>query len=198
MADNAPRRRLDTASRRSEILAAARRLYASAGYAEVTSAQVAEAADASQALVFHYFSGKAGLYAAVVTSELADLHAAQSAATDALPDGAPPRDRVRASLAASLDHITAHPAAWRARASEEPEAAHQVRLAARAEDMDRLGRLLGVHGWERHTYALWGFFGFLDQAFGHWMELGSPAEHREPLIEAALGALEGALGDWAV
>ena len=82
------------------------------------------------------------------------------------------------------------------RGGTEPEEAQKVRSTARKEYVELLGSLLGVSGWTRHIYALWGYFGFLDQACLHWVEQGCPDDQRQPLIEAALGALEGALGDW--
>lgn len=195
-----PRRRLDTASRRAEILDAARTLYATASYAEVTVGQVAEASGASQALIFHYFGNKAGLYTAVVDDALARLRAAQAAAIDALPAGSPARDRVRVSLEVYLDHVAANPTAWAASptASEEPAVAQQARSDARAEWVRLLAELLGVGDWPRHTYALWGYFGFVDQVCHRWVAQGAPADQRGALVDATLGALEGALGDWSV
>ena len=49
----------------------------------------------------------------------------------------------------------------------------------------------------RHRYALWGYLGFIDAACLHWVERGCPDEERWGVIDAALGALEGGLGDWA-
>ena len=49
----------------------------------------------------------------------------------------------------------------------------------------------------RHRYALWGYLGFIDAACLHWVERGCPDEERWGLVDAALGALEGGLGDWA-
>lgn len=200
VSETTPRRRLATAERRGEILAAAAQAYASAPYPEVTVSQIATQAGASGGLVFHYFGNKADLYAAVVTFTLERLRAAQSAAIAALPDCAPIRERVRAILAATLEELADHPGSWvlPIETGDEPEPARQARRASREEDVRRLASLLGVRGWQRHTYALWGWHGFVDQACRHWIAGGLAKSEREPLIEAALGALEGALGDWAV
>ena len=56
--------------------------------------------------------------------------------------------------------------------------------------------LLRPTAWARHEYALWGYFGFLDHACLHWVEQGCPADDRDAVAEACLGALQGALGDW--
>lgn len=196
--DRAPRQRLDTEERRETILTAAQQAYAAAPYSEVSVADVGREAGASAALIFHYFGSKAALYAAVVDRTVANLVAAQAEANSALPSGVPARDRVRASLLVYLDHIATHPDAW-ARpllGGEEPREAMAVRQAARSAYVGRLRDLLRPTGGVRHEYALWGYFGFLDQACLRWVEQGCPDSERYPLVDAALGALEGALGDW--
>lgn len=194
------RRRLDVEERRAQILSAARRLYAEAAYDEVSSSQISAASGTSQALVFHYFGTKADLYAAVVASAIDDLGRAQRAADEALPAGVPVRDRVRAGVLAYLDHVASHPRAWSAplRGGTEPVAAQELRAEARAAYVGRLAELLGVSNWPRHVYALWGYFGFLDAACLRWVDRGCPESERHALVDAALGALEGALGDWKV
>lgn len=200
VADHTPRRRLATEARRAEILASAQEAYAAAPYSAVTVAQIAKDAGASQALLFHYFTNKAGLYTAVVEATLAELRHRQAAAVAALPAGVAARDRVRAMLDVTLDHVADHPASWVSPVDsvDEPEEARAVRTRARAEEVTLLAGVIGVRGWARHTYALWGYLGFVDQACRHWAEEGLSADQREPLIAAALGALEGGLGDWAV
>jgi hypothetical protein len=71
-----------------------------------------------------------------------------------------------------------------------------VRARARQEYVDRLRGVLVPSAAPRHEYALWGFFGFLDAACLRWVEEGCPDDRRHPLLDAAVGALEGALGDW--
>lgn len=196
--DRAPRRRLDVDQRREAILAAARGLYAKAPYPEVSIAQIARAASASPALVFHYFGSKAALYAAVVDDAIQTLADAQRAAQAELDRGVSARDQVRASLLVYLDHIATHPTTWAAPllGGQEPREALDVRHRARAGYVAALRDLLKLSTWARHDYALWGYFGFLDQACLRWVETGCPDTDRHALIDAALGALEGALGDW--
>lgn len=196
--DRAPRQRLDADARRDGILAAARNLYAVHPYSEVSTKQVAEAAGSSAALVFHYFDSKPGLYTAVVSDAIAELTAAQREADAALPANTSSRDRVRTSLTIYLDHIADHPVtwAWPLRGGVEPTETQAVRRQARAGYVQALSDLLGLGSWSRHHYALWGYFGFLDEACLAWADRGCPTDDRDPLIEASLGALEGALGDW--
>ena len=118
----------------------------------------------------------------------------------ALPAGTSARDRIRAATVVYLDHIAAHPEAWALplrRPGGEPPRAAQVRLAARQAYVDHLRALLAPSTQARHEFALWGYYGFLDAACLHWVDQGCPEPGRWPLIDAALGALEGALGDWA-
>nr|NLI49887.1 TetR/AcrR family transcriptional regulator [Propionibacterium sp.] len=198
-ADRTPRQRLDAEERRKAILDAGRGLFAGSSFSEVSTQRVAAAAGASQALVFHYFGSKAGLYTAVVEDAVEHLQAALRSADRALPAGAPTRDRVRAALLVYLDEVARYPRAWAPhRGAEEPAAATAVRLRARADQVAGLrGWLrLDAAAWPRHEYALWGFFGFVDSACLAWVDAGCPEADRHPLVEAALGALEGALGDW--
>jgi AcrR family transcriptional regulator len=58
--------RRDPDDRRREILAAARRLFATRPYAEVSVTAVAREAGVSRALVTHYFGGKRELFVAVL------------------------------------------------------------------------------------------------------------------------------------
>jgi AcrR family transcriptional regulator len=196
--DRAPRQRLDADARRDGILAAARELYGTHPYSEVSTKQVAEAAGASAALVFHYFDSKPGLYTAVVSDAIAELTAAQRASDAALPSNTPARERVRTSLTIYLDHIATHPVTWASplRGGVEPTETQAVRRRARAGYVQALSDLLGIGSWARHHYALWGYFGFLDEACLAWVDRGCPRDDRDPLIQASLGALEGALGDW--
>ncbi|WIM72747.1 TetR/AcrR family transcriptional regulator [Corynebacterium suedekumii] len=190
------RRRLSTAERRAVILDAARDAFAAAPYPEVSVPAIAAASGSSQALVFHYFSAKAGLHAAVVADAVSRLHAAQDAAVGQLAPGQPVRDRVRELLIVHLDHVRTDSSLISG--PGEPSATRAVRDDARADLVTRLAELLGTTGVARHDWALWGWVGFLDRVARRWHEAGCPEDERWPLIEAALGALEGALGDWRV
>ena len=58
-----------------------------------------------------------------------------------------------------------------------------------------LGRLRNPD-WQRGRIGVVGFLGFLGAAAQQWVAAGCPADQRGPLVEAALGALQGAIGDW--
>ena len=197
--DRTPRQRLDPDERRSVILAAATEAFAQASYDAVSIATVAGRAGASEALVYRYFTGKEELYAEVLRQAIDDLLRRQGSALAELPDGVPVRDRLRATTLVYLDHVASHPTGWASpyRVGAEPEVALAIRRRTREEYVDRLRELLEPSGAARHEYALWGYFGFLDAACLRWVERGCPADDRWSLLDAALGALEGALGDWA-
>ncbi|NHC45098.1 TetR/AcrR family transcriptional regulator [Motilibacter sp. K478] len=191
---------MDPGERQERILDAATAAFAATPYDDVALAPVAAAAGASEALVYRYFAGKAGLYAAVVQRSVDDLVAAHEEALAQLAPAVPARDRVRAATLAYLEHVARHPSGWLAplaRSEGEPEPAATIRRDARADYVARLRGLLQPGVGTRREYALWGFFGFLNAAALRWLAEGCPEDARWPLVDAALGALEGGLGDWA-
>jgi AcrR family transcriptional regulator len=197
--DHSPRRRLHPQQRRATILEAAIEAFGARGYPGVTMTAIAAAAGASEALVYRYFGSKDALYLEVVQVAIDDLRARQASAFAGLPEGTSVRDRVRAVTAVYLDHIAHHPVAWalpQQRPGSEPAAVAELRRSTRADSVARLGRWLSPRGTARRDYALWGYFGFLDAACLRWVDRGCPDIDRWSLVDAALGALEGALGDW--
>ena len=188
------RRRLGPEERRAVILAAARAAFATASYAEVGVPEVARRAGGSPAIVFHYFGSKEGLYAALLEADLNDLAERQQAADAALPPTTSARDRVRTWVLAHLDHVAAHARGSLAR--EEPVATAAIRDRAREKDLAFLAEILQPADAVRDRFALLGFLGFLDAVGAAWASDGCPEDDRHPLVEAALGALQGGLGDW--
>ncbi|GGM16297.1 TetR/AcrR family transcriptional regulator [Nakamurella endophytica] len=198
-ADRRPRVRLDPSARREAFLAAARTAFAGQPYEAVAMAAVARDAGASEALLYRYFPSKAALYTAVAQEAVAALQAREAAAQDGLPRHSSARDRVRAALLAYLDHIAGHPVGWESLlrpGSAAPAAAVRLRRQALEAHVERLRTLLGAARDGRDDFALWGYAGFLDGACLRWVEQGADPDLRWPLVDAALGALEGALGDW--
>ena len=190
---------MDPAERRELILSAARRAFASRPYAEVSLVEVAAEAQASEALVHKYFAGKAGLYAEVLRRAADELTERTRGADDALPEGSSARDRVRTSILTYLDFIAERSPGWMAYqilAGHEPGEAAQVRQAAREAAVAALSDVVGGGRGHRDDFAFWGYLGFLDDACLRWVRAGCPAEQRHSLVDAALGCLEGALGDW--
>lgn len=84
------RRRLSADDRRTEILAAARHLFATNGYTATTTREIARAADISDALLYRHFTNKQGVLDQVIDraiaafSTLPPLGRLQDLPTDAL------------------------------------------------------------------------------------------------------------------
>ncbi|KAA8743129.1 TetR family transcriptional regulator [Actinomyces johnsonii] len=197
--DKRPRLRMDPAERRELILSAASRAFASRPYEEVSLAEIAEEAQASEALVHKYFVGKAGIYAQVLQGAVDELAERTRQADAALPEGSSARDRVRASVLTYLDFIAERSPGWMAYqilAGHEPGEAARVRQEAREAAVRALAEVVGGSRGHRDDFAFWGYLGFLDDACLRWVRAGCPDDQRHSLIDAALGCLEGALGDW--
>ena len=197
--DKRPRLRMDPAERRELILSAASRAFASRPYEEVSLAEIAEEAQASEALVHKYFVGKAGIYAQVLQGAVDELAERTRQADAALPEGSSARDRVRASVLTYLDFIAERSPGWMAYqilAGHEPGEAARVRQEAREAAVRALAEVVGGSRGHRDDFAFWGYLGFLDDACLRWVHAGCPDDQRHSLIDAALGCLEGALGDW--
>jgi hypothetical protein len=99
---------------------------------------------------------------------------------------------VAVSARVYLDFVAAVPRGWaaplRAPAGEPPEA-EALRVELRAHYVDLLRGLLGP----APDLVFSGYLGFLDAACLSWVDAGCPADEREPLVAAAIGALRGAL-----
>ncbi|MFS1299109.1 TetR/AcrR family transcriptional regulator [Streptosporangium longisporum] len=188
------RRRLDVADRREELLAAARAAFARWPYETVTVAAIARAADASEALVYRYFSGKEELYLETVRAGVRDLLSRQQDLADRLPPGTPPAERLAASVRLYLDFVSEQPAGWAGllRPGAIPEAA-ALQEGARDRFADMLRAATGAGPGSPSDYAFRGYLGFCDAVCLAWVEAGRPEEDREHLVQAAVGALEGAL-----
>ena len=74
--------------------------------------------------------------------------------------------------------------------------AARVRRQAREAAVAALAEVVGGSRGHRDDFALWGYLGFLDDACLRWVHAGCPDDQRHSLVDAALGCLEGALGDW--
>jgi AcrR family transcriptional regulator len=99
----------DTSSRRAELLAVGRRLFAHHAYDELSIDALAERAGVAKGLLYYYFGSKRGYYTAVIEDAAAELRA--RTATDA---GLPPAERLVTGLDAYLDFVEDHPEGYRA------------------------------------------------------------------------------------
>jgi|SRR5215211_699982 len=105
----APRaERADAARNRQKILAAARRLFAERGVAEVTMEEIARAAGVGKGTLFHRFGDRAGLALALLDDEERELQESVLRGPPPLGPGAPPAERFHAFLDALLDFTIQH------------------------------------------------------------------------------------------
>lgn len=190
------RRRLPKAERRATILAAADTHFLARAYADVVIPDLASDAGASQALVFHHFSTKAGLFAALIDAHLTDLHATRTDALATCSPGEPLHHRIYVLLDAHLAALAADPLLLPG--AGEPAEAHEVRARGDRHLAEQLRAEIGIGDFARHRWAVIGIVGFLTRAAMVWRDGGFNENERRPLVEAALGALEGGLGDWRV
>lgn len=188
----ASRRRLPVEQRRAQILDTAGAMFAEYGYNAVSTHAVAQECGVSEGLLFHHFPSKAEIYAAVVARRFDRLDEEMERAAAQLPQNSPKRDTVRALLVTYLDHIAADPLSWAAvTRGDTPAEAQFVRIERRDGVVDKLLALVGDR-----PIAVSGFLGFVQAVCLDWVDAGCPDESRELIIAAALGALEGTLGDW--
>ncbi len=159
-----------SAATRSALVAAARRLFAAEGYAEVGTERIVQAAGVTRGALYHQFADKADLFAAVFEEVEAEL--TQRLAE--LMTTAPPDD-LRALLLAGAD-------AW-LDASMEPEVQRIVLLDGPA-----------VLGWERwREIGLRYGLGLVTGALAAAVDSGAiTAQPVEPLAHALIGALDEA------
>jgi AcrR family transcriptional regulator len=169
----APRRRvrLDNDERRAQILTLARKAFAERSYDEVSIDELARDLKISKGLLYHYFPTKRDLYVAglrEIADELVDR-------VVTIPTELAPAERVRAGLAAYLDHVSqqrrAFVALMRGGIGSDPEVAHVIE-GVRARLFDRF--LDGspfesmLRGDVRFETALRGWIGFVEAASIDW------------------------------
>ncbi|TDD92097.1 TetR/AcrR family transcriptional regulator [Actinomadura rubrisoli] len=103
------RRRLSVDERRDELIEAALQLFSTRPPEDISIDDVAAAAGASRALVYHYFGGKYELYLAALTSAAKQLSVLLEPPTEGSP-----LDRLRISLERYFDFVESHAAGYTA------------------------------------------------------------------------------------
>jgi AcrR family transcriptional regulator len=159
-----------TAATRAALVAAARKLFAEHGYAEVGTERVAQAAGVTRGALYHQFTDKADLFAAVLEAVEIDL---TTRLIDAVAASA--TDDPLAALVAGAD-------AW-LDASAEPEVRRIALLDGPA-----------VLGWERwREVGMRHGLGLVTALLTELMDAGAvPAQPTEPLAHVLIGALDEA------
>jgi AcrR family transcriptional regulator len=103
------RRRLSVDERREELIDAALQLFSARSPEDISIDDVAAAAGASRALVYHYFGGKYELYIAALGSAAKKLSVLLEPPTEGKP-----LDRLRISLKRYFDFVESHAAGYTA------------------------------------------------------------------------------------
>jgi AcrR family transcriptional regulator len=181
--------RKDPASRRAELVRAAREVFGRSGYAETGITEIAHEAQVSKALLYHYFPGKQAYFAATLEEKAAEL----SALTEPDPS-LPPVEQLTGSLGAFLGWVEANREAYgklvrsAAAIPEVREVVDRVRDATSA----RILEGIAPHGAApalRTAVRAW--LWFMDGAILDWVEHGDL--EREQLQGLLLGTLMGAV-----
>lgn len=198
--DQAPpaaRRRLSVGRRREEIIAAALELLSRRSPAEVSIDEVAVAAGASRALVYHYFGTKEKLYTAALRAAAAELTARLA---PAVTGGGTPRRRLEAAVHGFVDYASAHAAGFVALLHGAPgylsgdaaELMDSVRGAVLALLVDNLG-ISSPDAAVRMT--LRGWIAAAEASVLDWLEHRDiPADELERLLVEQLRAVLGVIG----
>jgi AcrR family transcriptional regulator len=98
---SAPRKRMSSAERRSQLIEVSRAIFAEKGVEGATVEEIAAAAKVSKPVIYEHFGGKEGLYAVVVDREMAAL---LTLITSSLTTGRP-RARAEQAAIAFLTYI---------------------------------------------------------------------------------------------
>jgi AcrR family transcriptional regulator len=181
-------RRLQRDERRALLLDRATELFAREGYEGLSMSRLAQEAQISKALLYHYFPSKRRLFEAALAEGAEELRMRTE------PDpGRPPAEQLARTLAAFLEWVQERPSAYAtllesAGSGEVREIVADIRsttaariLAGLGADGTRPATRAAVHGW----------LGFLDGAILDWIAHDDLS--RQDLHGMLLGAFTGAL-----
>ena len=175
--------------RRAQLIQTGAELFSARAYDEISIDDIAAAAGISKGLLYHYFSGKRGLYVEVVRAESERLLEVTDVGGE---------DPTRAGLDALLDYVAQHAGAWAA--LMRGGVGSDVEVAAILDDTRAAmaDRVLARHWTDRRPAppalrtAVRGWQGFVEAATLDWIERGDldRAVLRELLALALDGAVE--------
>ena len=122
-----PRRPRDADQTRREILAAAAAEFSEKGYAGARVDDIADRTRSTKRMIYYYFGGKEGLYAAALEEAYGGMRDAEGALR---LDELPPAEAVRRLVETTFDHHAAHPEFVRLVSGENIEGARTVAASA--------------------------------------------------------------------
>jgi AcrR family transcriptional regulator len=167
--------------RRSQILAAARTLFAQQPVDAVSAADVAQAAGVTRALVHHYFGGIAEVYLAVYEDLARSMGEVRNRGAET-----PIEERIAHNAAAFLDVLAEHREMWLATSAGSVPNAEVRRLARAVREASVEQMLANNTDVLRDTPAtrvcLRGFVGFTNVVCREWLAGRATREQTELLL----------------
>jgi AcrR family transcriptional regulator len=136
-----PARARDADQTRRDILAAAAAEFSEKGYAGARVDEIAARTSTTKRMIYYYFCGKDGLYAAALEEAYGGMRDAEGALR---LDDLPPAEAVRRLVETTFDHHAAHPEFVRLVSGENIEEARTV--SASATIKERNAAVLGAVG----------------------------------------------------
>jgi AcrR family transcriptional regulator len=184
------RTRLSTEQRRLQLLAIGAELFARRPYEQVSIEEVAEIAQISCGLLYHYFPSKRAFFVAIAEDESAKLLQAST------PDPSlPPLEQLKAGLEVYIDHAERHPDSFRVARQAAITDNHERRIyqerftAHRDRILTALGTLMTVD--QETQIAVTGWLAFVPTAILDWLD--NPAISREQLRDLCARTLWAAV-----
>jgi AcrR family transcriptional regulator len=185
------RTRLSTEQRRAQLLAIGTGLFARRPYEEVSIEEVADIAQISSGLLYHYFPSKRAFFVAIVEHEGGKLLDASA------PDLAlAPLDQLKAGLEVYIDYAERHPDSFRLAqqaivTDNELSRIHSQRAVAHRDRMLTALATITTVG-EESRIAITGWLAFVPAAILDWLD--NPTVTREQLRDLCARALWAAIG----
>lgn len=180
-------RRLQRDERRELLVERATELFARDGYEGLSMSRLAEEANISKALLYHYFPSKRRLFEAALAEGAEELRRRTE------PDpGKPPAEQLATTLGAFLLWVQERPTAYATLLESGSSEVREIMAEVRATTAGRILTGLGEDGKRPATRAaVHGWLGFLDGAILDWIAHDDLT--REELHGMLLGAFAGAL-----
>jgi AcrR family transcriptional regulator len=119
-----PRRRMQAAERRAQLLDVARRVFATSGYHAASMDSVAREAGVTKPILYDHFPSKRDLYLSLLDADLASL---LGRVRSALASQKGNRERIRASFQAYFDFVDEHAGGFQLLMQERVGAERQFR-----------------------------------------------------------------------
>jgi len=186
-----PRKRLELEERRAQLLALASEAFCAKSYDDVSIDALAQAAQVSKGLLYHYFPSKRDLYVAVIRDGVEKLTA------QTLPDpNLPPRDQVFLGVSGYLRFVEENSAMFLAllqggigRDREVYEVVEEVRRRFVNVTLARIGQSLASPA---QRTLVRGWVGMVEAASVDWVEQRSVSrdELTKLLVKALLYMLQ--------